>query len=77
MPFNYAYNEDNYIALETWKDKLIKNNNTLKEPLVISVGYTVAIHLKDSRFWTHDPAVEAMQTTMPNHTEYVTRIRAS
>ena len=47
QPINYNCDENHSNTLRMHQNKYIKNNDTLKEVFIISVGSTVAIQSKD------------------------------
>ena len=49
----YGYNEDRFNVLKIRQGKLIKNNDTLKEPTFTSMGSIVFVQREDGGLWMH------------------------
>ena len=54
MPIYFDYNECHNDTLRAWQNKL-KNNETLKESTIITLGSTIVVHWEVGGLWTHAP----------------------
>ena len=52
-PLFYNYDEDHYDKPKLRQDKIAKNNDTLKDHTLISIGSTVALQREDGRPQMH------------------------
>ena len=65
----YDCDEDHYNALRIHQDKYIKNNDALKESILVHLRSTEATQHRDGGVWTHGTILEHdIQTTIVFHT---------
>ena len=50
----YDYVEDHYNTLKARQNELTKNNDTLKESILLNSGFPLAVLREDGRPWMHD-----------------------